>query len=388
MARGRRGNAVATKLGFLIYGTFGSWKSSLCLDFMRMKNEDGRPFRVLYIDAESGSIDSYLENLESEGIATENIYILYTQSLGEVREYIQKVTNNEDLYELDDDGNETEEVILDADGLPFRADAIVVDGTTIIHMATQQGLIEFSRKRANVRSIQKQLTGLEKMVAVEGAGLEIKDYGTIKFKGNDLILDLLASGKHFAVTARETDEKQSVKTSDGQFTSIATGRKIPEGFKGLDYNVKTVIHTYIDENGMVCGQIENKDRTGVCKQGEIIERPTLTLWQKAIDKSKGKQEFVLQNNMKTSVDSEMKIYEKEIEDVTGDNLTNDSEEQKELTPKDIVKEIQETIKKLTPAKKRGVGARLTDFGINKPSEIGDIDDMDLLNQILEVVKGI
>lgn len=388
MARGRRGNAVATKLGFLIYGTFGSWKSSLCLDFMRMKNEDGRPFRVLYIDAESGSIDSYLENLESEGIATENIYILYTQSLGEVREYIQKVTNNEDLYELDDDGNETEEVILDADGLPFRADAIVVDGTTIIHMATQQGLIEFSRKRANVRSIQKQLTGLEKMVAVEGAGLEIKDYGTIKFKGNDLILDLLASGKHFAVTARETDEKQSVKTSDGQFTSIATGRKIPEGFKGLDYNVKTVIHTYIDENGMVCGQIENKDRTGVCKQGEIIERPTLTLWQKAIDKSKGREEFVLQNNMKTSVDSEMKIYEKEIEDVTGDNLTNDSEEQKELTPKDVIKEIQETIKKLTPAKKRGVGARLTDFGINKPSEIGDIDDMDLLNQILEVVKGI
>lgn len=388
MARGRRGNAVATKLGFLIYGTFGSWKSSLCLDFMRMKNEDGRPFRVLYIDAESGSIDSYLENLESEGIATENIYILYTQSLGEVREYIQKVTNNEDLYELDDDGNETEEVILDADGLPFRADAIVVDGTTIIHMATQQGLIEFSRKRANVRSIQKQLTGLEKMVAVEGAGLEIKDYGTIRFKGNDLILDLLASGKHFAVTARETDEKQSVKTSDGQFTSIATGRKIPEGFKGLDYNVKTVIHTYIDENGMVCGQIENKDRTGVCKQGEIIERPTLTLWQKAIDKSKGRQEFVLQNNMKTSVDSEMKIYEKEIEDVTGDNLTNDSEEQKELTPKDVIKEIQETIKKLTPAKKRGVGAKLTDFGINKPSEIGDIDDMDLLNQILEVVKGI
>lgn len=388
MARGRRGNAVATKLGFLIYGTFGSWKSSLCLDFARMKREDGTPLRVLYIDAESGSIDSYIENLEDEGIATENIYILYTQSLGEVREYIRKVSNNEDIYDLDDDGNETDEVILDADGQPFRADAIVVDGTTIIHMATQQGLIEFSKKRANVRSIQKQLTGLEKMVAVEGAGLEIKDYGTIKFKGNDLILDLLASGKHFAVTARETDEKQSVKTSDGQFTSVATGKKIPEGFKGLDYNVKTVIHTYIDDDGMVCGQIENKDRTGVCKQGEIIERPSLTLWQKAIDKSKGKSEFVLQNNMKTSVDSEMEIYEKEIGKITGDTPSENNDEPKEMSSKDIIKAIQDTISGLPVAKRRGVGAKLTDFGINKPAEIAGIEDIDILNQILEVVKGV
>lgn len=388
MARGRRGNAVATKLGFLIYGTFGSWKSSLCLDFARMKREDGTPLRVLYIDAESGSIDSYLELLEDEGIATENIYILYTQSLGEVRECVKKVSNNEDIYYLDDDGNETEEVVLDAENQPFRADAIVVDGTTIVHMATQQGLIEFSKKRANVRSIQKQLTGLEKMVAVEGAGLEIKDYGTIKFKGNDLILDLLASGKHFAVTARETDEKVSVKTADGQFTSVATGKKIPEGFKGLDYNVKTVIHTYIDDDGMVCGQIENKDRTGICKQGEIIERPSLKIWQKAIDKSKGKSEFVLQNNMKTSVDSEMEIYEKEIGKITGDTPINKDEEPKELTTKEIVKEIQDVIKDLPAAKRRGAGAKLTDFGINKPTEIADIEDINVLKEILEVIKGV
>lgn len=388
MARGRRGNAVATKLGFLIYGTFGSWKSSLCLDFMRMKNEEGKPLRVLYIDAESGSIDSYLENLEDEGIATENIYILYTQSLGEVREYIQKVTNNEDLYELDDDGNETDEIILDADGKPFRADAIVVDGTTIIHMATQQGLIEFSKKRANVRAMQKQLTGLEKMVAVEGAGLEIKDYGTVKFKGNDLILDLLASGKHFAVTARETDEKQSVKDAEGKFTSISTGKKIPEGFKGLDYNVKTVIRTYIDEDGIVCAQIENKDRTGTCKQGEIIERPSLTIWQQAIDKSKGRKEFVLQNNMKTSVESEMAIYEKEIEEITGDRLSEASGDPSEMTDKDIINKIQETIGKLSPAKRRGVGARLSEFGINRPKEIETIKDTEILRQILEVVEGV
>lgn len=394
MARARKGNVVKTKLGFLIYGDYGTWKSSLSLEFAKMQTEEGKPFRVLYLDAESGSIDSYLGNLEEDGINTENIYIVYTQSLGEVRDYIKKASNNEDFYELDDDGNETDEVILDADGKPFRVDAIVVDGTTIIHMATQQGLIEFSKKRASVRANQKQLTGMEKLVAVEGAGLEIKDYGTVKFKGNDLILDLLASGKHFAVTAREVDEKESVKTSEGQFTSVATGRKIPEGFKGLGYNVKTVLHTFVDEDGVVCCQVENKDRSGIKAQNEIIERPSLLIWQQAIDKTKGKEDFVLQNNMKTSVKSEMEIYEREMGESTGEKLSsnpqeNKEEEVKELNnPKQIISEIKDLIKAANPAKKKSLAAKLTQYNVNRPSDIEKIVDVDVLKQILETVRGL
>ena len=74
MARARSGNSVQTKMGFLIYGSFGTWKSSLCLQFARMKREDGKPFRVLYLDAEAGSVDSYLEQLEADGIDTRNIF--------------------------------------------------------------------------------------------------------------------------------------------------------------------------------------------------------------------------------------------------------------------------------------------------------------------------
>ena len=48
-------------------------------------------------------------------------------------------------------GDETDEVLLDADGEPFRADAIVVDGTSILNLTTKQGLIEFSKKRNKVR---------------------------------------------------------------------------------------------------------------------------------------------------------------------------------------------------------------------------------------------
>ena len=49
---------------------------------------------------------------------------------------------------------------------------------------------------------------MEKDVAIDGASIEIKDYQTLKFEGQDLILDLLACGKHFAVTCREEDEKR------------------------------------------------------------------------------------------------------------------------------------------------------------------------------------
>ena len=77
MARARKGGSIKQKMGFLIYGKQGSGKSSMAIDFARMKREDGKPFRLLYLDSESGSIDSYLEDLEKEGIDVNNIYIVF-----------------------------------------------------------------------------------------------------------------------------------------------------------------------------------------------------------------------------------------------------------------------------------------------------------------------
>ena len=31
-----------------------TWKSSFCLESMKLKTEEGRPFRVLFIDPENG----------------------------------------------------------------------------------------------------------------------------------------------------------------------------------------------------------------------------------------------------------------------------------------------------------------------------------------------
>ena len=53
--------------------------------------------------------------------------------------------------------------------------------------------------------------------------MELKDYQTVNFKGQDLILDLMSSGVHYIVTARETDEKETIKLPDGTTESVVTG---------------------------------------------------------------------------------------------------------------------------------------------------------------------
>lgn len=377
MATGRAGNKIKSRLGFLIYGEQGTWKSSLCLEFMKMKREDGKPFRVLYIDPEQGSIDDYLDDYEAEGYDLQNLYIVYTQSLSETKEYIKKAAEDEDFYSFDDKGNETDEIYLDGDGVPFRPDAIVVDGVTVLYIARQQGIIEFSKKRATVRANKKEVTGMEREVAIEGAGLEIKDYNTLKFNGQDLILDLMACGKHFAVTCREEDEKEQYKDKNNEIKMMATGRKQPAGFKDVRYNVKTVIRMFKDTDGVMKGIIENKDRTKVHKQDEILIEPTLLDWQVIIDRNKDKKDFNISNNLNGSVDMELKSIEKDnarFVEETEDSISDSNLSLK--TAEDYQEAIRKTIGKLEPLAKTKAMSAITKAGFPKAyQKITDIEEL-------------
>ena len=386
MARGRQASKVKSKLAFLIYGEQGTWKSSMCLEFAKMKRDDGKPFRVLYIDAESGSVDDYIDRLENEGVNTENIYIIYTQSLKEVSEILKKIANREQLYSYDDEGNETDEVIKDADGNDFFPDAVVIDGTTVLHMTQQESLLRLSEKRASVKANKDNLIGDEKFVKIQNAGLEFKDWNRLKFVGNDLILNLLALNVHFAVTAREKTETISVKDNTGAITSVATGEKIPEGFKDLGYNVKTVLHMKQTEDGNIIAQVKGKDRTEVCKQGQIIEEPSLLIWQSVIDKSKDNKEFVLKNNMDKSIQKDQDIYEKEL---IGDKESNTQKEIKPVsTTANLVEEIRQIFTKLDSDGKKGAMVKIKAVvpEIKTAKDIGNITDEDKLSKILNVLK--
>lgn len=385
MARARKGSVIQSKLGILIYGEAFTGKSTLASQLVYFKRPDGKPFRVLYLDSESGSIDDFISEMVNNGVDVENLYMVYTQSLGEVREYISKVKNNEDFYILDEDGNETDEIVLDADGEPFRADAIVVDGASVLNLTTKQGLIEFSKKRNKVKAEKEGLVGDARLVKVEGAGLELKDYNTINFKGQDLVLDLMACGTHYIITARETDEKQQVKLEDGTTTSVCTGRKIPEGFKSMDYNVKTKIRMFRDENGAVCGHVQ-KDRTHVHEDNIILEDPSLLDWQSVIDKTAGKKAFVIKNDLTKAVEIEQDIYKKEIlteAELAEIDSLNGSELTSNLTTNEadaLRAEINAKKKALSPPDKAALKKKLEDAGL--PIAYKNVTDAEILKAVL------
>lgn len=384
MARGRGGKKIKTRLGFLLYGDYGCWKSSFCLESMKLKNEDGSPFKVLFIDPENGGVDTYLDKYEEEGYDLQNIYLVYTQSLTEVEEFIKKARDGEDFYEFDEDGNETDEVYLDSEGKPFRPDMIVIDGATLLYVAKQQSIVEFSKKRATVRANKNEVTGMAKEVAIEGAGMEVKDYNTLKFDGQNLILNLLASGKHFAVTAREKDEKESFKDSEGQIKSVATGRKIPDGFKDVAYNCKTVIRMFKDDDGVIKGLIDQKDRTLVHEQNEILIEPSILDWQIAIDKNAGKSDFAMKNNMAEAISKELKQVEKDNAKYEEELVESQKEENSFSSVADYHAAIKDAISKLPQTEKAKRQTEIANAGL--PKAYQKIEDIDTLKKYYSIIS--
>ena len=394
MARGRIASKTKKKLNFLCFGDTFSGKSTFVSQFAYMHNEDGSPMKVLYIDAESGSIDMYLDEMEANGVDLRNIYILYTQSLGEVLDYIEKVKNNDDFYEISEDGEETDTVVVDAEGRPFRADAIVIDGVTVLHTAVQQGLLEFSKKRARVRADNNGLVGDEKLVAIEGSSLEIRDFGNIKYKAANLCLALLGTGIHSAITCRQEDEKVSAKGANGQFTSVPTGKKIPAGFKGIDYNMHTVVRFFRDEDNNVMADVV-KDRTGV-HPNEVLEDPTLLDWQVVIDGNKGRKDFVLKNSLATAIDTEQEIYSAEVMSNASKSISKSEMEkmkaksvEEKSAPAGSAEELQANItaaiKNLNPVEKKAMQTKLTESGL--PVQYKKVTDVEILNKILSIVTA-
>ena len=391
MARGRTASKIQKKLNFLCFGEPFTGKSTFASQFAYMHNEDGSPMKVLYIDAESGSIDNYLDDMEANGVNLANIYILYTQSLGEVLDYIDKVKNNEDFYEIGEDGEELDTIVTDAEGNPFRADVIIIDGVSVIYTAAQQGLLEFSKKRARVRADDNGLIGDQKIVAIEGSSLEMKDWGALRYKGANLCLALLGTGVHSLITCRETDEKETVKGANGQFTSVPTGKKIPEGFKDLDYNTHTVIRFYRDEDDTVIADVI-KDRSGVHPKEKVAD-PTLLDWQVVIDGNKGKSKFVLNNNLDTAVATEQEIYSAEVMSNAAKSMSKSEMEKAKMsvqedTSTDNATELQNSIKvaiaKLSPVQKKEMQTKLKDSGL--PTAFNKVTDVDILKQILDIVS--
>lgn len=383
----RTANKIQTKLVTLLYGATFSGKTTLGLQLADFKRNDGKPFRVAVIDAEGGGVDDAIEELNDRGIDTRNIHIFYTQSLQELTTILDKIKNHEVFYEFDEDGEETDEIMLDADGNEFFPDAILIDGTSIFRLTSEQGLLELSKKRNTVKADKDGLVGAERFVKIQGADLEFKDYKQLNYSGQNLVLDLMAIGINVVLTAREKDETIQKMDKNGHQVSVSTGRKIHDSFKGLDYNVKTILHMYQDtETGQICAEVI-KDRTKVHKAGEILEDPTLLDWQTVIDKNINKKEFILKNDLDKAVETEQEMYEKEAMElhnaIKKNTITDTTSPDTNLEA--IKKEIVAKRNALPPTEKKAIKEKLEAAGL--PTAYKNVNDKDILMQVLEMLNN-
>ena len=382
----RAADKIQTKLVTLLFGATFSGKTTLGLQLADFKREDGKPFRLLAIDAEGGGMDDAVEDLQDRGIDKRNVQIFYTQSLKELTTVLEKIKKHEVFYAYDEDGNETDEPLLDADGENFFPDAILIDGTTIFRLTSEMGLLELSKKRNTIKADKDGLIGTERFVKIQGADLEFKDYKSLARTGQNLVLDLMAIGINVVLTAREKDVTVQKMDKNGQMVSVSTGEKTFDSFKGIDYNVKTILHMYQDsESGQICAKVI-KDRTKVHKAGEILEDPTLTDWQTVIDKNANKKKFILQNDLNKAVEIEQEMYEKEAMELHN-SITSTAEAVDNSAELDSLRaQIVSTRNALTPVKKSEAKKALEEKGL--PLKYKEIIDAAVLNEVLTLLKNI
>ena len=380
MARARNGGSVKPKLNILAYGPTGAGKSSILLQMAYFKREDGTPWRILFLDHESGGADEAIEELENNGVDTRNIYIVYTQSIKETKDYINKVRDHEPFYELDEYGDETDEIVKDAYGEQFVADAIITDGTSVLKLTNTQSLLDLSRKRNKIKAEKSGATAEEKFVATANANLELKDYSQLNYAGQDLVLTLMACGVHVGITAREKDEQVTVQTDDGKTMSVATGKKTFDSYKGMDYNVKTILRMFRDEDDQVCCVVE-KDRTKRHPVGTVLEDPSLLDWETVVSSGHGKKDFVIKNDLDKAIEADQKIFEKQM--LGADSAAEEKADNASNAAAELKAQIKAAISKLNPVQKNEIKAKLTEN--NLPVQYNKETNVDTLKQILDLI---
>jgi len=380
--RARNASKVQSKINMVVYGAPFSGKSTLCSQFAYMKTPEGKPFRVLYLDAETSSIEDYLPELEKNGVKLDNIYICYTQSLEECKQYIEMAKNKDPFPVIDENGEEVDgEYVKDADGEIFHPDAIVLDGASILSTTMKQGIVDFSKKRASVKADKQGIIGDERFVKVASAGIELKDYQTINFKSQDLILLLAGCGLNYVVTCREKEEVQN-KLVNGETVSVHTGKKIIDGLKNIDYNTKTILWLHRDDDDYETVKATVvKDRTGVHTAGEILEDPSLLDWQEIITKTAKNKKYAVENTLSDAVKKEKEMFEKE------NNFEDDSKtDNKSVELDELRSKILKLKKSMNPVVDNKYKTELKKVSLNKNPK--NIDDKEALKKMLKIAEDI
>lgn len=386
MAQVRKASKINSKINLLLWGCPFAGKSTLAMEMALLHTREGRPFRMLILDSESGGNDDLMGDLERKGCNLDNVLVVYSQSLSEIQYYIHKAANKEDFYEIDDEGNETDTVILDSEGKPFRVDCILVDGSSVLQLTSQQSLLELARRRAKIKANKNGLTGEEKLLAIDDVALSPREWGALNYSGQSLVLDLAGSGLHWCITAREKDVTEN-RYVNGKVETVATGEKTFASFKNIDYNAKTVARLYRDPDEVdVVKMAVQKDRTGTFAPGQVIENPTLLAFQKMIDGNEG-EDVVVKNTMNQAIETEEKLYEKSLGIGDSSSPTNSSEPSTPtLDLETLRKDVKKHHSKMNPEQRKQFSDKIKAEGL--PTSLGKIEDVNDMSKVVAIAKEI
>jgi len=382
-----KGNKVKKIIKTFVYGASGMRKSSFAIEALKLVNEDGRPFRIAYVDTETSSVNNYLDEYEDAGIDLDNLLIVTTNSAKEVIEWLDKLSNDEELYIEDEDMNE--ELILDADGNPFKADMIILDSISVLQDTVKHGMLKVSEKRTQIRTTKKEMSATEKYVSIENASLELADYGKLNFIGKDINRKMIANtNKHIIVIAREKIEYEKKKIN-GEWKDIPCGF-LPDSFKDSKYEYYTVIRMFYDnEDNAYKAIIDDKDRTGVYNQNEIVEGISILDWQDLITSNKGRKKAKIQKESYTEViehDIADAIEAEEKKAVIREQKADREKNKVLTTPEQYVDVMTQYAKTLSPSKKKSIPSKLKNADLpTKPTT--DLT-VEVLAKMYEVIQTI
>jgi hypothetical protein len=177
----------------------------------------------------------------------------------------------------------------------------------------------------------------------------------------------------------------SARDGNGQFTSTPTGKKLPDSFKGIDYNIKTMIRMFRNDDDEVCYAVE-KDRTKTFTVGDVVVNPSLTAFEETINKGAGRKAFAIRNDLDDAIHKDRQIFEK---DVLGDIAEDDAPtEVGGANAEELINSINDVMRNLSQADRDKKKAALAGASLPAtPAAIKKVTDTSTLNKILEIVKA-
>jgi hypothetical protein len=140
----------------------------------------------------------------------------------------------------------------------------------------------------------------------------------------------------------------------------------------------------VNADGEIYGVIEQKDRTGKFKPNEIIENPTVILWQDVIDnnKNRGKNVGMSQGSFNESAKQNEEAY-KEIVGYTDKNTNTTNADKESVSVESLIKTIEKVKESMIPAKRKAMKPLLEKEGL--PTKFTKDLPIETLQRVYEIM---